>query len=179
MTLQALQAIIPNNSRFAMARIRALTYTQQVEIADLLLKGVTKQDISTRFAIDPKTLFNLLKTLEFKQLLSDREAVLRAAAIRELSIDKDRERGIQELEQYRNRRRQAAIASQVFGISALQRLKQQFDSMDLRQLSPKDVAALVRAFSSLVQDGSNSEAEYLGLDKLVAYFKSEQSNDDD
>lgn len=178
MILQALQAIIPNNSRFAMARIRVLTYTQQVEIADLLLEGVTKREISNRFEIDPKTLFNLLQTPEFKQLLSDREAVLKEAALRELSVDKDRERGIEELEQYRNRRRQAAIASQVFGISALQRLKQQFDSMDLRQLSPKDVAALVRAFSTLVQDGSNSEAEYLGLDKLVAYFKSE-SNDDD
>ena len=162
-----------------MSGVRILNYAQQIEVADLFLSGMSQIDIANRFGVSRFTLYRLFNSSAFKQLLSDREAVLRAAAIRELSIDKDRERGIQELEQYRNRRRQAAIASQVFGISGLQRLKQQFDAMDLSKLSPKDLAALVRAFSSLAQDGSNSEAEYLGLDKLVAYFKSEQSKDSD
>jgi len=162
-----------------MARPLCLKYPQQVEIADLILDGVTYHEIARQFGVSRATIATLACTSEFKQLLSDREAVLKEAAIRELSIDKDRERGIQELEQYRNRRKQSAIASQVFGISGLQKLKQYFDAMDLQQLAPKDVAALIRAFSTLVQDGSNSEAEYLGLDKLVAYFKSEQSKDSD
>lgn len=151
-----------------MTRPSILTPQQKIEIVDSLTSGIPQSEIAKNIGVSRYTIYRFSQSAEFTELqMRDRDDPVR----------KDRERGIRELAEYRDRRRHSAMACQDIAVAGLRKLRERFEEIDPKLLSPRDTVALIRLCADLSERGSNSEAEYLGLDKLVKYFKDEQKEE--
>lgn len=157
--------IIATYCRRSMTRPKILTQQQKIEIVDALASGIPQSEIAKNIGVSRYTIYRFSQSAEFTEL---------QMRPRELT---DRERGIQELEEYRDRRRATAMACQGIAVAGLRKLKERFEEIDPKLLSPRDTVALIRLCANLSESGSNSEAEYLGLDKLVKYFQDQEKEE--